>query len=161
MKTNLFVLIILVSFIACGQDKEFNPGDSVRSPSRDGRLTGKIDVSSYQRLSLSDSKSKLSVKLIGLDGQQVTQLSDLKPNTTYKVKLQSLGANLVELRSAFGFDVLEKKENVVDGAFTADYTIKTSHDVNEPLFISFLPLIQSEGRISRRELAQNFFLPEN
>ncbi len=95
-----------------------------------------------------------------LDGQQVTQVSDLRPNTTYRVNLQSFGANKVELRSAFGFDVLETKEKVVDGTFTADYTIRTSHDVAEQVFISFLPLIQSEGRISRRELAQNFFLPE-
>jgi len=110
MKTNLFVAIILVSFIACGQDKEFNPGDSVRSPSRDSRLTGKMDVSSYQKVSLSDSRSRLSVNLTGLDGQLVTQVSDLKPHTTYKVNLQSFGANKVELRSAFGFDVLEKKK---------------------------------------------------
>lgn len=161
MKTNLFVLIILVSFIACGQDKESIPGDSVRSPSRDSRLTGKMDVSSYQKVSLSDSRSRLSVNLTGLDGQLVTQVSDLKPHTTYKVNLQSFGANKVELRSAFGFDVLEKKETIVDGTFTADYTIKTSHDVSQQLFISFLPLVQSEGRVSRRELAQNFFLPEN
>jgi len=162
MRAICLLLISMVTFVSCSTSSdtirsiELNDGKNV-TRGRQDRLLGKLDVSRFSQIQKIGLNSQLSVSLETPEGVSVDKTSQLRPNTTYYIKLNGKGADRVEVRSCFGFEILSKKEEENRGKLAATYLIKTQSDVTEPLFVSFLPL-RITGESTFREKPQNFWL---
>jgi hypothetical protein len=125
------------------------------SVSTNGRLTGKLNVSSLTRLGKVELASKLNISLFTLDGALIDKTSALRPNTTYRVVID--GAKDVQVRACFGFDLLDKNEQSNQQESINSFIIKTHSDVLEAPIISIVPL-RSVGSKLFREQAQTITL---
>lgn len=162
MKAYLFFATAMLSTMACTTEKEaltssssdFSTPNQLRS---NAFLRGKLDVSRFARLEKVGLASTMNVSLYTLDGDMIEQVSSLRPNTEYRLRLVAEGADRVEVRASFGFDLISKEEHNSSNQFSASYLIKTQSDVSEPILVSFLPM-RTVGTTLFREQAQNFWL---
>ena len=159
MKPISLFIAMAVTAGACDTDRQLLVPTSASTSAQSGTLhqTGKLDISSLSRISKISLVSKISVSLQTLDGRIVEQTSALQPNATYRLSLKGEGANKVQVRACFGFDLLSKEENRSENQLSATYLIRTQSDVTEPLMVSFIPL-RTVGTSMFREQPQNFWL---
>lgn len=162
MRAICLLLLSTMTIVSCKKDSDavvstkVNDSEKV-SQGRRGHLLGKLDVSQFSKIQKIGLTSQLKASLETSGGVSVRKISQVLPNTTYQLRLEGKGADKIEVRSCFGFEILSKKEEGDRSQLSVVYLIKTQSDVTEPLFVSFLPL-RTAGAYTFREKPQNFWL---
>ena len=76
------------------------------SVSPGGRLTGKLNVSSLARYTRINLSSNFRLSLLTVDGKLIDKMSDLRPNTDYKVIVE--GSIDIQVRAWLGVELLNQ-----------------------------------------------------
>ena len=106
-------------------------------------------------------KTKTPFSAILLDESEniVTSASDLKPNTSYILRLKSDEPMNFKIQFADGFKVTKGDFSKISQNHTVDYHIKTVDELGEQLYVNIIPLLKKDDVKFVKESPSNFLLP--
>lgn len=114
-----------------------------------------LDLSSIEGTS---ALNVVNVKLTTPRGEEVKDVSQLRPNSNYRLVVQGAGADFYRIKASDGFDVVENPSTTKGASDDFVFTIKTTKEAGE-LYANIVPLHVSGEKVSR-ERPQVFLLPE-
>lgn len=106
-----------------------------------------------------ESRSALEVSLWTASGEEVSENSPLKPETSYKLKVESSNPLSLKVKFTDGFTIEGCDQSINSMTKERIFLIKTAPDVPENLYVNFVPLLTTEDGLIR-ERPQAFLLPK-
>ena len=152
----IILTAITAAFVAGCTENDVSPSTTATASSIE---------SSLQKVSLTDLKTEFTAELQSLNGEKITQMSQLAPNSEYKIILKGVTAFNQVVRKYDGFEFIdhqpanELKSILSDRkapSFRNTFLIKPEQ-MSTPLYISFFPLRTINNSLYK-EHAKSFLL---
>lgn len=154
---NIFLLIpVALLLSACNAQEE-------NEISVEGRALYSTDIN---QIAGTNSTTDFDAKLLELNGQEVTDLSQLKPNTIYDLVAESESPAYFRIKFSDGFTVINapvamhNSRRAIEAPSTmTKFTIRTNEDAVSGIYVNIVPLHKNGDDIAR-ERSKNFMFPK-
>ncbi|MCJ8167659.1 hypothetical protein MKJ04_22670 [Pontibacter sp. E15-1] len=153
---NIFLFIpIILLFFACNTQEYDEVSDKKTN----------LYSKDIKQISGTNSITDFDAYLLDLNGQEVTDLSHLKPNAVYDIVVESKSPAHFRIKFSDGFTVINAPASISNSRRTIEvpststiFTIKTNQDAASGVYVNIVP-IHRNGKDLIRERSKNFLFP--
>src|SRR5258706_6906484 len=142
---NYFLTLALAALVFSCTSEEATPYDPYNG-----------DLSSLEGTA---SVSDLKATLTNSEGRTITDFTELLPNSKYRIILSSDAAEFIRIKNGDGYQLISGPSLAKHSIGKSEYTIVTTSDFTDQIFINVVPIHQQDGGY-KRERSQVFLLPQ-